>query len=92
MNTSKTQGAVGDFSLPEWETTSRHRGEKQQSAGTETFAKRAMYHFNRFVPPHQRYCGLSRKIACIALLAILVTILILIIGLAAGLSHRSRYV
>jgi hypothetical protein len=51
-----------------------------------------MVAFDRHVPAHRKYCGLSRKIACIVLLAILIAILALIIGLALGLSKRSKYV
>lgn len=88
----KEQGAVGEFNLPEWETTARHRGEKQQTAAGESFKARALGHFNRVMPPHRRYCGLSRNTACIVFLAIFLALLILIIGLAAGLSHRSKYI
>lgn len=88
----KEQGAVGEFNLPEWETTARHRGEKQQTAASESVKERAWGHFNRVMPPHRRYCGLSRKIACIIVLATFLAVLILVIGLAAGLTHRSKYV
>lgn len=92
MEDPKATGAVGGFNLPEWETTARHRGEKQSPATTEGFKGRALGYFDHVMPPHQRYLGLSRRRACIIVLVIVVAILILIIGLAAGLSHRARFV
>lgn len=93
METTQGHGAVEDFNLPEWETGARHRGEKQipASAG-ESFKDRAWGHFNHVMPAQRRYCGLSRKVACIIVLAIVVAVLVLIVGLAAGLRHRLRFV
>lgn len=86
------KGAVSGYNLPEWETTARHRGEKQLPVTTEGFKGRALGYFDHVMPPHRRYLGLSRRMACIIVLVIVVAILILIIGLAAGLSHRARFV
>ena len=80
-----------EFNVPEWETTSRHRGDKQKPVTRQTFRRRATDHFNRAMPAHRKYCGLSRKIACIVCWIIVVVVLVLVIGLAAGLSHRSKY-
>ena len=90
--TKRTEGIEG-FSLPEWETTSRHRGEKQSRLpATTDFKAKALTQFDRVLPPHRRYLGLSRNLVCIIFLVIVVVILALIIGLAAGLSHHNRYV
>ncbi|KAL2037083.1 hypothetical protein N7G274_010210 [Stereocaulon virgatum] len=87
MEAPKQSEPVSEANLPEWETTARHRGEKGVHYGVRD---RAMMAFNRYVPAYRKYCGLSRKIACIVLLAILVAILALVIGLAVGLSKRSN--
>ncbi|KAL6716162.1 hypothetical protein ACLMJK_005728 [Lecanora helva] len=89
MENPKSPGATGEFSLPEWETTPRHRGEKQQKAAAETFKESLLDHLNRLMPAHRKYLGLSRKVACIIIAVVVAAILVLIIGLAAGLSHRS---
>jgi len=44
------------------------------------------------MPPQRRYCGLSKKSTCIILFIVFLTIIALIIGLAVGLSNRSKYV
>lgn len=93
METAKGHGAGEEFNLPEWETGPRHRREKHIPIATRGgFKDRVWAHFNRIMPAHRKYCGLSRKLACIVVLAISIAILVLIIGLAAGLSHRSKYV
>jgi hypothetical protein len=45
--------------------------------------------FDRILPPHRRYLGLSRRTVLIALLVAFVCLLALIIGLAVGLSKKS---
>lgn len=91
MQNSKDQDGVGEFYLPEWETTARHREEEHKGAAHEqTFKDKARAQFNHFIPAHRKYCGVSRKIACIILLVVSLAVLVLIIGLAAGLSHKSR--
>ena len=47
--------------------------------------------FDRVLPGHRKYFGLSRKIVCIAIVVILLLLIALILGLAIGLSKRSRY-
>lgn len=83
------------YNLPEWETTSRHRGEKPSAKGSIQWGRsmaRIAAFFNYFMPPQRIYCGLSRKSACIILLIVLLTTIALILGLAVGLSNRSRYI
>ena len=86
METSHAHGRVEAFHLPEWETTSRHRGEKRSNV-----KERAFIIFDRVMPGHRKYCGLSRKIVCIAITTTLLLLLALILGLAIGLSQKSRY-
>ena len=92
MEVSKQAEPVSEANLPEWETTARHRGEKEAPGVHYGIKDRAMVAFDRYVPAHRKYCGLGRKIACIVLFAILIAILALVIGLAVGLSKRSKYV
>ena len=81
----------GDFNLPEWETSSRHKGKHIPAATQESFKDRALSHFDRVMPPHRTYFGASRRVACIVLAVALLLLLALIIGLAAGLSPHSSY-
>ena len=46
--------------------------------------------FDRILPPHRRYFGRSRRTLLIALLVAFVCLLASIIGLAVGLSKKSR--
>jgi len=92
MENPKEPEAVSEHYLPEWETSARHRGEKQASTAQPRIKHRAIEAFERAMPAHRRYCGLTRRLACIVILAIVVAILVLIIGLAAGLSSHSKSV
>lgn len=47
---------------------------------------------DRILPSYRTYCGLSRRIFLILLALALLILLALIIGLAAGLSKRKRYI
>ena len=91
MEEPKKPEQVSESNLPEWETTARHRGEKEAPGVHYGIKDRAMGAFDRYVPAHRKYCGLNRKIACIVLLVLVIAILALIIGLAVGLSKHSRY-
>lgn len=42
------------------------------------------------LPPHRRYVGLSRKVFLLVLVGVSLALLALIIGLAVGLSDKSR--
>lgn len=46
--------------------------------------------FDRLLPPHRRYLGRSRRTFLIALLVVFVCLLALVIGLAVGLSNKSK--
>lgn len=92
MEHAKDQGAVSEFHLPEWETSERQRKPKPVPTAGQDLRNRASEHFNRVLPAHRKYCGLSRKTAIVVASAILLVLFALIVGLAAGLSHRSGYV
>lgn len=92
MENRKDQGNVEEFHLPEWENTARHRGGRQVQTGQKSGAREQVFLlFDRVVPGHRKYFGFSRKIACTALLVLFVISLALILGLAIGLSRKSRY-
>lgn len=48
--------------------------------------------FDRVLPPHKKYLGRSRRTFLIAIFVAFLCVLALIIGLAVGLSKKSRYV
>ena len=48
--------------------------------------------FDRVLPPHKRYFGRSRRVLLIAIGVIFILLLALIIGLAVGLSKKSKYI
>ena len=92
MENSKAQGNVEEFHLPEWETTARHGGGKQAQTGRKSSVRERVFSlFDRVMPGHNRYFGLSRKIACSAILVVVLILLALILGLAIGLNKTSRY-
>ena len=87
------QEDVHEFHLPEWETTARHRGETRVPTGQKSSVKeRVALLYEGLMPAHRKYFGFSRKIACIAILVGLLILVALILGLAIGLSRKSRYV
>ena len=88
------ESSTQDTQVPEWEheagrDSGNERGEKS-SPRTQTGAS-FKAKFDTILPSHRKYLGLSRKLFLYVLLGALV-LLILIIGLAAGLSNKSRYV
>ena len=92
MQNHEHQGNVEEFHLPEWETTARHRGEKPAHTDNKpSVMRRGFIVFDRIIPRHKTYFGFSRKIVCIAVLVQFLVILALILGLAIGLSKKSRY-
>lgn len=92
MENAKAQENVEEFHLPEWETTARHSGGKQVQTGQNSTARgRVFLVFDRVMPGHRRYFGFSRKIACLAILVVFSILIALMLGLAIGLSQKSRY-
>ena len=84
---------IGDI-RPQQETSSYENG---QAVGPTRrtqllFKPKFDTHIDRIFPPHRKYCGLSRRIACFIVAALLLAFLALILGLAIGLSLRNRYV
>ena len=80
--------------LPEWETPNPHtRNAEKPTLRQEWHDLKSSCSttFNRLLPPHRRYLGLSRKVFCIGLLAISIALLALILGLSIGLSTSNRY-
>jgi hypothetical protein len=79
--------ANSNIQIPEWEQAGQHvngTATSKESTSAGFGAK-----FDRALPPHKRYLGMRRKVFLIVLLAALLGLLALIIGLAAGLSHKS---
>lgn len=86
------QESVQEFQLPEWETTARHHGKTRVPAGHKLRVKeRVFLLFDNVIPPHKKYLGFTRRVGCIAVLVGLLILLALILGLAIGLSRKSRY-
>ena len=86
------QQNIEEFHLPEWETTARHRGQKHAHTDHKpSVIDRALIIIHRVTPRHRTYFGFTRKILCIAASVVFVVLLALILGLAIGLSKKSRY-
>ena len=71
--------------VPEWEHEAGNKNanaRRSQRSIKEAFLGK----LDALVPPHRRYCGLSRKIFLWVLFAVVLALLALIIGLAGGLS------
>lgn len=95
MVTGKEEVAPAAFaqevSVPEWDTA----GEKsrQSVAGHITASNRLAAirtRFNTVLPADRRYVGMTRRVCILVSLAICLIVLALILGLAIGLSRRSR--
>lgn len=83
---------IEDFHLPEWETTPRHRGEKPAHTDHKpSLIERGFIILDRVIPRHRTYCGIKRKILCIAASVVFLVLLALILGLAIGLTKKSGY-
>jgi hypothetical protein len=77
---------------PDWEVPLEGRKPSRFRIGAgatrgPTFADR----FDSILSPHKRYLGRSRRTFLIIIGVIFLLILALIIGLAVGLSHKSKY-
>ena len=75
----------------EGECTTDQRGEKPslQGQSQQSLKQRLDAKIDKFLPPHRRYCGLSRRLACLIATGILLVLLALVLGLAIGLSLRN---
>jgi hypothetical protein len=77
-----------EVEVPEWE----HTGAAVDS-GTATRAPGSTLRqkFDSAMPPHKKYLGMKRKVFLLVLLVAFLALLALIIGLAVGLSQKSKY-
>jgi hypothetical protein len=77
-----------EVEVPEWEHThtSNNDGAANPSTGPTLWQR-----FDNAMPRHKKYLGMKRNIFLLVLLAGLLALLALIIGLAVGLSHKSKY-
>jgi hypothetical protein len=86
---AQAAGIEKQYQVPEWEHNVASQGDKINESGNSTKATFANK-FDSILPPYKRYVGLSRKIFLWVLLGIFLALLVLIIGLAVGLSPKSR--
>lgn len=83
-----------EVQVPEWEHIAAQQGDGKIERGVGAghtnvpLKEGATRLLDKVVPPHRTYLGRSRKTFLLVLLVIALAILALIIGLAAGLSHR----
>lgn len=80
-----------DIQIPEWE----HAGvQKDGARPTTSLPLKASLgaRLDQVLPPHRKYLGMRRRMFLLALLATILALLALIIGLAAGLTTRSKSV
>lgn len=83
-NTSSNSG----WEIPEEGQTKRRKFALGTGATTTGWA--LSDRLDRMLPPHRRYFGRSRRTFLIIIAAIFVGLLVLIIGLAAGLGKKSN--
>lgn len=82
---AQISGEEKQYQVPEWEHNVASQGDGAPKSGHSTKASFATK-FDRVLPPHKRYVGMSRKVFLWVLLGVLLALLALIIGLAVGLS------
>lgn len=89
---SKEIGAYNTAAI--WDAPEEGQGKKRRFAlGTGAGAGLGWTSSNRLdriLPPHKRYLGRSRRTLLIALLSAFLCLLALIIGLAVGLTRKSK--
>lgn len=82
---------VKEVTVPEWESAgvqSRQTG--PGTTGKSTVLAGIKQRFDTMMPAHRKYVGMTRRLCLLVSLAIFLTLLALIIGLAVGLSRRSQ--
>jgi phosphotransferase system glucose/maltose/N-acetylglucosamine-specific IIC component len=81
---------------PEWEAAEEGEIKKSRfgigAIGGSATGWAISRRFDRVLPPHKRYFGRSRRVLLIAIGVIFLLLLALIIGLAVGLSKKSKYI
>ena len=92
-DTQPTDHAQAVHQVPEWEHIAA-----QKEAGTAVAAPAAnttpgtswRTQFDARMAPHRRYFGMSRKLFLLVLVGVTIALLALVIGLAAGLTGKSK--
>jgi hypothetical protein len=77
-----------EVEVPEWEHTNSSNGAAPVTQSAKPSLKER---FDTAMPPHKKYLGMKRNIL-LALLAAILALLALIIGLAVGLTQKSKRV
>ncbi|KAK0284888.1 hypothetical protein LTR35_000223 [Friedmanniomyces endolithicus] len=84
-----------EIQIPEWDDAAVNKETDAKDGNAQSARAPARVglssKLDSILPPHRRYLGLSRKVFLIALLAAILALLALVIGLAAGLSARSKH-
>jgi hypothetical protein len=77
-----------EVEVPEWEHTGAaiDNGTATRAPGSALRQK-----FDSAMPPYKKYLGMKRKVFLLVLLVAFLALLALIIGLAVGLSQKSKY-
>ena len=85
-----TEGETA-FVRSEGEPSAYQHGDKSvlQAQSQPTLKQRLDAKIDQVLPPHRRYCGLSRRLACLVAIGILLALIALVLGLAIGLSLRN---
>ena len=76
-----------EVEVPEWEHTN---GSNAAGTATQSTKSSLKERFDTAMPPHKKYLGMKRNIFLLALLALFLALLALIIGLAVGLTQKSK--
>ena len=76
-----------EVEVPEWEHTNGSNSAGLAAQSTKPSLKEK---FDTAMPPHKKYLGMKRNIFLLAILAAFLALLALIIGLAVGLTQKSK--
>lgn len=87
-NTEPQHFANKEVEVPEWE----HTQDPSNDGATRSPGSTLMAKFDSRMPPHKKYLGMKRNVFLLVLLAAFLALLALIIGLAVGLTHNSKYI
>jgi len=86
------QTNIKETSVPEWEHIAANQDANGATRPRMSTKDSLLARLDTALPPHRKYIGLRRNVFLVALIAAILALLALIIGLAAGLSNRSKYV
>jgi hypothetical protein len=76
-----------EVEVPEWEHTNVSNSAGPTTQSTKPSLKKR---FDTAMPPHKKYLGMKRNIFLLAILTAFLALLALIIGLAVGLTQKSK--